>query len=110
MRPAQASPEFGAEAFFEENDDVQPAPRGITRHAPAERLAIFFKLGAPLRQYAAHTLVGFLARQSFVEGAVVEVTRSGGGDKGDRAVVGQFVQGSVTADMGGFEVNGESER
>ena len=59
-------------------------------------------------QQAARALVGFILRQGLVERGIVEVVRPGRGDEGERAVVGDFVQGAVVAHMRALEIEGRA--
>ena len=106
---AQTAPEFGAEALFEEDDDIQPRAGGLAAHPPANRLALRHELGVGFLQQTTHPLVGFGSGQGLIKGGVIEVARPGGRHKGKAPVIGQFVDGPILAHMGSLEIEGGSQ-
>jgi len=107
---SETAPEFGAEAFFEENNDVETRAGGIAGDAAAERVARFDKLSIGFGQEPARPLVGVVQGKGFVKCGVIEVVGPGGCEEGEGAVVGDLVEGAIVTDAGSFEVKGGEEQ
>ena len=109
---SEAAPEFRPEAFFQQNHDVEARAVRVTCDLPGDVVGTAGEGGVGGREHPVQAGVGFVAGNGFVKGVVVEVARPGGREKGNRAVVGDFVDGAVFANVRRIQIDrpGQAEK
>ena len=107
VRAAQAAPEFGAEAFFEKDDDVVFGPVQAAGDGALGGVGTGGEGGVGLGEEPVGAAGGVVGGDGAVKGGVIEVAGPGGVEEGGGAVAGDFVEDALGAEAGLTSAEGE---
>ena len=91
------APELGTEALLEENDDIQPPPRGIAGDVPLEGEGVRAPDSARRVEQRAGMCKGLLARESGEELRVIQLAGPQGDGAAGHAVGAEFIEHALAA-------------